>query len=432
MSLKAISFIGVGKYHPINYIWEEGEKEKSFETHLFPLAVYKFFKPKKLYIFCTERTKTAKREGAKKTYVEEIEEYFKNFAEKGENFSYQFVDIPEGKNVEELWEIFDRLSSVIEEEDELVIDVTHAFRSIPMFSLAVATYLKYTKRVSIKHIVYGAFEASYEKEGKKFAPIFDLGLFLEILKWLSASEKFLEFSYGITLGSILKETHTGLWKEKKSRAEELPRKLKRVGGALEGFSYAVWLAQPVEIMKRANNLVKLLKEALSEFEAWAKPFKVILERVLQRIERISYPEPEVLSEENLKVQKRICRFLLEQNLYMQAIAVAREWLISWIILKSGNEEWIKNWRDNRKVRNFIEKDLGRINAYYSKGNEKTLKEMQNKYIFKMTEEFDLKGMLTLLFDTRNEIAHCGMKKEAKPPEALLENIKKVIEKIEKL
>lgn len=53
-------------------------------------------------------------------------------------FSFRFpirtIEIPTGSTVEEQWTIFDRISDVIRDEDRITFDVTHAFRSIPMFA----------------------------------------------------------------------------------------------------------------------------------------------------------------------------------------------------------------------------------------------------------------------------------------------------------
>jgi CRISPR-associated DxTHG motif protein len=48
----------------------------------------------------------------------------------------EWVDIPEGRSEQELWEIFDRVASAVDEGDTILLDITHAFRSIPMIVFA--------------------------------------------------------------------------------------------------------------------------------------------------------------------------------------------------------------------------------------------------------------------------------------------------------
>lgn len=67
--------------------------------------------------------------------------------------------IPEGFTEEQIWEIFVIIYKHIAPKDEIVIDVTHAFRSLPMLAIVLINYLKSLKSVTISGLYYGAFEA---------------------------------------------------------------------------------------------------------------------------------------------------------------------------------------------------------------------------------------------------------------------------------
>lgn len=84
--------------------------------------------------------------------------------------------------------LFVKIIEEIPENSELIVDVTHSFRSIPFVSLTAFKYLGKIKNVKIKHLFYGAFEElgkirEIEKIPieKRIAPIIDLKplLFLE-------------------------------------------------------------------------------------------------------------------------------------------------------------------------------------------------------------------------------------------------------------
>ena len=68
------------------------------------------------------------------------------------------VEIPEGKSEAEIWEIFNIVFGSLEREDEVVFDITHAFRSIPMLAIVILNYAKMMKKVTLSGIYYGAFE----------------------------------------------------------------------------------------------------------------------------------------------------------------------------------------------------------------------------------------------------------------------------------
>ncbi|MFA0746189.1 TIGR02221 family CRISPR-associated protein, partial [Fervidibacter sp.] len=189
--MKAISFLGKGKYETVTYCWQGRE----CQTHLFPEALARIFEPEKVLVFVTPSARDYRppkgercaccgqilsEPKEEKTYCDVLRERL------GEQV--EFVEIPEGRSEQELWEIFDRVASVVSEGDTILLDITHAFRSIPMVVFAVAAYLRRTKSVTIEHIVYGAFEA---RDGNNRAPIFDLTPLLDLLDWISGADFFL-------------------------------------------------------------------------------------------------------------------------------------------------------------------------------------------------------------------------------------------------
>lgn len=91
-------------------------------------------------------------------------------------------DIPEGFNEKEIWDIFDIVYSKLEEGDIVFFDVTHAFRSIPLFSTVLFNYARFMKGISIESVIYGSFETlgtvSFVKENipvdQRYAPVINL------------------------------------------------------------------------------------------------------------------------------------------------------------------------------------------------------------------------------------------------------------------
>lgn len=68
------------------------------------------------------------------------------------------VDIEAGFSEEEIWNIFQTVYSKLLLGDEIHFDVTHAFRSIPLFSVVLFNYSKFMLGTKIVSIQYGAFE----------------------------------------------------------------------------------------------------------------------------------------------------------------------------------------------------------------------------------------------------------------------------------
>lgn len=90
-------------------------------------------------------------------------------------------DIEAGFSEDEIWSIFDTVVSKLQKGDEIYFDVTHAFRSIPLFSIVLFNYSKFMLGTRLVSIMYGAFEklgpAYKVKEipvDERLAPVIDL------------------------------------------------------------------------------------------------------------------------------------------------------------------------------------------------------------------------------------------------------------------
>jgi CRISPR-associated Csx2 family protein len=99
------------------------------------------------------------------------------------------IPIPEGKNEEETWKLFDTLFACIEEGDCLYFDVTHGFRSLPMLVLVFGNYAKLLKNATVQSITYGNYEG--RDDSSNTAPLVNLLPLSQLQDWTSASVSFL-------------------------------------------------------------------------------------------------------------------------------------------------------------------------------------------------------------------------------------------------
>lgn len=90
-------------------------------------------------------------------------------------------DIEAGFSEEEIWGIFETVYAKLQANDQIYFDVTHAFRSIPLFSIVLFNYSKFMLGTRLMSIMYGAFEklgpAFKVKEqpvDERVAPVIDL------------------------------------------------------------------------------------------------------------------------------------------------------------------------------------------------------------------------------------------------------------------
>jgi CRISPR-associated DxTHG motif protein len=331
----------------------------------------------------------------------------------------EWVDIPEGRSEQELWEIFDRVASAVDEGDTILLDITHAFRSIPMIVFAVAAYLRRTKKVTIAHVVYGAFEARDENNR---APIFDLTPLLELLDWTSGAEALLERGDAgliadkmIAAQQTLRRTGTGT-----------PARLKTLGQKLQDFSQALHLSRPREVMRTAHKLLSLLEEARDEFQRWALPFALLAEQIRRELEPLAFAKPDALSRENLERQVGLVEYYLRKGLVVQAITLAREWVVSFVLLYGGKEEWRKGWLKHSN-REEAEQALGAA-AARQRGENAELPE----WFDRLPNKEELGELWNKLGDLRNDLAHCAMRENARSARAIEQDAKEISQKLRKL
>jgi CRISPR-associated DxTHG motif protein len=398
-SLKAISFLGTGDYKTVTYCWQGRE----CQTHLFPEAVACIFEPEKVLVFVTP---TAKQH--------------ENFAALSERLGAKMeaVDIPEGRSEKELWEIFDQVASSVGEGDKVILDITHAFRSIPMIVFAVAAYLRRTKGVTIERIIYGAFEARDENNR---APIFDLTPLLDLLDWLSGAEFFLRRSDATVLAGRLEDIHRRAWKT--PLGEDLPRRLQTVANKLCFFSQALHLARPRDVMRNAHELLPMLKEVALEAERWAKPFAVILEQIHSEIAKFAHDSPDRLDKENLQKQLALIEHFVEKGLWVQATLLAREWVVSWVALQRGSGDWL----DRKYREGEIEKALGAAVQRLRQASEEV-----PDWFDEMPKSEEVAKLWDWLGGLRNDLAHCGMRKDAADISSIERRVREIPKRLKAL
>lgn len=408
--MKALTFLGAGRYQTVTYVWEG----RSHTTSLFPEALAQVFRPKEVIVFVTETAKKNRPSHTELTYVERLQQKLGN--------RVCFVDIPEGRSESELWEIFDRVAGAVGEGERVILDITHAFRSIPMIVFAVAAYLRRTKRVTIERIVYGAYEAREpyreQPQPEDRAPIFDLTPLLELLDWTSGAEALLKRGDAGLIADKMIAAHQSLWRTGRGT----PEKLKKLGQKLQTFSQALYLNRPREVLRTANELLPLLEQERRELEQWAKPFAAIADHIWKEIEPLALAEPDTLSREHLERQLRLVEYYIRKGLLVQAVTLAREWVVSFVLLWRGSGDWLR-----RADREEAERALG-ASAARVRGEDAEVPD----WFAELPQGEGLTQLWNQLGQLRNDLAHCAMSTDAWSVQAIEQDAQTIPEKLRAL
>lgn len=195
-----LTFLGTGNYKECIYTFNE---QKSKVVEYIQRALIDLVAPDydEYIAFCTEKA------------------YEKHFEKLNEECKKQFrnVEIPDGLSEKEIWEMFQIIFENLQDGDEVILDITHSFRSIPMLGITLLQYAKFIKNINVKGVYYGAFEnlgAAYQIEEKypnpedRLAPILDLTPFSILQDWSQFGSQFINTG-NINGLSKIAETSTG-------------------------------------------------------------------------------------------------------------------------------------------------------------------------------------------------------------------------------
>lgn len=100
-----------------------------------------------------------------------------------------------------------QLNKLLSTGDELIVDVTHSFRSLPITIMNLLLYLKNvsSKNIKFSHIYYGMIEMNKEYG---YAPIVDLKKILKLNDWIVGAMAFKQYGNAYQIAGLLQQEDT--------------------------------------------------------------------------------------------------------------------------------------------------------------------------------------------------------------------------------
>lgn len=116
------------------------------------------------------------------------------------------IRIREGRNKEEIDEIFEFMYDAIQPDETIYFDFTHGLRNIPMQALTVIHYAKVLKNIQVGGMYYGAFELGEKKEdGSFYVNLLNMSACSAILDWTNAADSFIKGGSSNQIEKLYKE-----------------------------------------------------------------------------------------------------------------------------------------------------------------------------------------------------------------------------------
>ena len=348
-------------------------------------------------------------------------------------FSYQQIFISNGRNEKEIWNIFTRVFDSIQEKDEIVFDITHAFRSIPMLTVVILSYARIMKHVSLNGIYYGALEALGSisearamPPEKRLVPILDLTAFDQLMEWSVATDRFLGAGDASQISNIANNSARFILSQTKGR-DRSQHEVRRLAESLDQFTKTLSTCRGRNI----SHVVERLKQKLEDCQSLELnnplniPLKTILDKISTQVNR--FPGHFILD------GIQAARWCLEHNLIQQSYTILQETLVTYFVYKIGEDhEDFSNKNINRTLANqaasiYLKK------RPFEEWNKEAKK--NRSVIEKFKQFFDSCPQLIKTYNNltgfRNDINHAGFSAQDKPAEKFSQKMHEFMKIVEK-
>lgn len=249
--------------------------------------------------------------------------------------------IPDGKNEEEMWTIFNTVYEALKPYDELYFDLTHSFRYLPMLMLVLGNYAKFLKNVSVKHISYGNHEARDTATNE--APLMDILPLTMVQDWTFAAADLIQNGNIEKLQELTKENALmpllRMKGEKNLSRRMVDEPLGNYVAALQKFLQDMKLCLAPNILSGITvNEIRACNEQVMEIkDDVISPFPPIIEKIEQSLQR--FEETDTMHSESLRNGYEAAKWCYDHQLYQQAITILDENITTDFSQRLGTDVW---------------------------------------------------------------------------------------------
>lgn len=265
-----------------------------------------------------------------------------------------------GLNDEELWRIFDAFMQIANElspNDVVFLDITHSFRSIPLFVYLMLDLMK-TLHSDNEFKLGGLYYGMQDVIGDLgYAPVVDLTPLYNITEWARGAYNFTNFGNGYLLAELIQD-------------EKIAEKIRNISNSVD-INY-------IDDFKReVDSLDGLLRAKLSSSDPVVKYMEPYLRAFTDRFKGISSTG---------ELQFALAKWYFNNKRFAQGYICLAEAIISRILEMYRSRDMSLEWtNDNRdKVKQLIRNKMANRSEY--------------AIIYEVYEDIRIK---------RNTIAHAG-------------------------
>ena len=254
--------------------------------------------------------------------------------------------IPDGKNEEEMWTIFNTVYDALKPNDELYFDLTHSYRYLPMLVLVLGNYAKFLKGVKVKYISYGNYEARNLETNE--APLMDILPLTMLQDWTFAAADLIQ-NGNIAKLQELKEANalTPMLRTKgKNNLDKriTDESLTNYVDSLQAFLQDMKLCLGPNILNGSNmNRIRDCHEQVTGvYDDVIAPIPPIIEKIEQSLQK--FETTDIMHPESLRNGYEAAKWCYDHQLYQQAATILDENITTHFCKHLGTNEHDINHR----------------------------------------------------------------------------------------
>lgn len=243
--------------------------------------------------------------------------------------------ISEGFDNEQVEVMFEKVYSYIQPGNEIYLDITHAFRSIPMFATTLLDYAHFMKKTTTKGVYYGAFEKlgppNVVEEmpiDKRIAPIVDMTGIIKLQQYTRLAANLKEMGRTSGIGVNMKEGKDN-------------KPLIKVAGKIDELDKNIIVNRSDKLAK--GEFLKSVQEAKKSLESvkLSAPVKNLFDELLGLTSEFA------IGKSNQNIEASI-RWAHRYKMLPQAYTMGQEYIITLAMEKMKNICPYKKNNDNRQ------------------------------------------------------------------------------------
>lgn len=377
--MRLLTFLGIGNYEEVLY--RLGEQE--CRTKLCPVAISRIKGITDIVAFVTDEARC-------KWFNELVTEASAH----GAASRAVGIDLP--RDEAGMWELFRAVEAEMHDAP-VVLDVTHAFRAIPLVAMAVAGFARATNPQVLNAVYYGAYEAR-NREG--VAPIIDLTSLVSVLDWTSAVAAFRHYGDASSMAGLMERTCDRLGRDGFTAAAS---ELRGVKSSLSAASEALRACRPRTAPSAAKDAQKQIEEHLPTIARHEPAFRAVSAELLEALGAIAAGAEAAANRAVLEAHLAMVRWYAEHRHPLHALALAREWIVTLACMLCGLD-----WT-SREQRCEAEKRM---------------------------QDHPVPEEVRVVWDRvsgwRNDVLHCGMRRGAMAAARVLTNVDRLTDELSPL